>query len=147
MSDEYGVDLDEVFKVIDAADVLVVRFQIVQKRLLIDFRTADGVGPYIAVVAPAQSMEERVRSIKRMRPELPYPERLMSFHWRRSIEVLVASGTWQRIADRVALLGGDAGEEACGRVLRELFDEERAEVTGAIRGGDRWQTLWQREGA
>jgi len=50
MNDDYGVDLDEVYKVIEAADVLVVRFQIIQQRLLVDFRTKAGIGPFAAVV-------------------------------------------------------------------------------------------------
>jgi len=62
MNDDYGVDIDEVFKVIDAADVLVVRFHIIQKRLLVDYRTKAGVGPMIAVAA-LNLMGIRMRSV------------------------------------------------------------------------------------
>ena len=79
MSDEYGVDLEEVFSVIDGADVLIVRFTIIQQRLLVDFRTDLDNPPYTALVGPVRSVEERVRSIKRVRPSFPYPEKLMSF--------------------------------------------------------------------
>ena len=37
--DDFGLDIEEVTKVIESADVLVVRFAIVDKRLLIDTRT------------------------------------------------------------------------------------------------------------
>ncbi len=57
--DDYGLDLDEVARVIDAADVLVIRFAILDKRLLIDTRTSEGEGPIIAVVSKATSVEER----------------------------------------------------------------------------------------
>ncbi|MEX0781139.1 MAG: hypothetical protein WED87_05215 [Dehalococcoidia bacterium] len=147
MSDEFGVDLDEVFKVIDSADVLVVRFDVLQKRLLVDFRTKPGVGPLVALVAPAESVEDRFRSIKQMRPEFAFPERVMSFQWPRSMRVLLGSGVWQRIVDRMSLLGGDEAIDQCGRAMEQLETEERYEVGRAIRGADHYQTLWERQRA
>ena len=147
MSDEYGVDLDEVFKVIDGADVLVVRFDIMQKRLLADFRVKAGVGPMILLVAPAESVEDRFRSIKKMRPEFPFPERVMSFQWPRSMRVLLASGVWQRLVDRMSALGGDEALEGCERAMEQLENEEREEVARAITGAEHYQTLWERQRA
>ena len=147
MSDEFGVDLDEVLKVIDTADVLVVRFHLVQKRLLVDFRTKPGVGPFLAVVPRAESVEDRFRSIKRMRPEFGFPEKVMSFSWPRTIPVLVASGVWQHLVDRMHVLGSAAATEQCDRVMDELLAEERHEVAGAILGADHYQTLWERQRA
>jgi hypothetical protein len=144
MSDEFGVDLEEVFKVIDSADVLVVRFHIVQQRLLVDFRTKPGVGPMAAVVPRAESVEDRFRSIKRLRPEFGFPEKVMSFSWPRTLPVMVAAGVWDHLVGRLASLGGDEAEARCADVLRELELEERSEVAGAIRGGEHYQTLWER---
>jgi len=144
MTDDFGVDLDEVLRVIDAADVLIVRFQIIQKRFLIDFRTKPGVGPLLAMVPRAESAEDRFRSIKRMRPEFPYPERVMSFHWPRTIPVLEVSGVWQHLVDRVMSLAGADGADEMRRAMAELLQEERREVLSAINGGDHYQTLWDR---
>ena len=82
--EDYGLDLDEVSRVIDAADVLVVRFAILDKRLLIDARTNETDGPLIAVVPRAQSVEDRFKSLKKLRPLFPLPEKIMSFMWPRS---------------------------------------------------------------
>ena len=147
MSDEFGVDLEEVFKVIDAADVLVVRFHLVDKRLLVDFRTRAGVQPLILVVARAESVDDRFKSIKKLRPEFPYPEKVMSFHWPRTMPVILASGVWQHLVDRISALGDDETTEQCGRVMEELLALERTEVAGAIRGTDHYQTLWERRRA
>lgn len=147
MNDDYGVDIDEVFKVIDAADVLVVRFHIIQKRLLVDYRTKAGVGPMIAVVERAESVEDRFRSIKRMRPEFGFPEKVMSFAWPRSVKVLVASGAWQRLVDRAVSLGGNEALRAAEAALAQLEREERREVSDAIQGADHYQTLWERQRA
>ena len=147
MSEEFGVDLDQVFKVIDSADVLVVRFHLIDKRLLIDFRISQKAGPFISVVARAESLEDRFRSIKRLRPEFPIPDRVQHFPWPRSVGVLLAAGVWQRIVDRLSALGDDETTDACGRVMEELVALERAEVFGAIRGADHYQTLWERQRA
>jgi hypothetical protein len=147
MSEDFGVDLEEVFKVIDTADVLVVRFHIIQKRLLIDFRTKPGVLPFAAVVPRAESVEDRFRSIKRLRPEFGFPEKVMSFSWPRTVSVLVASGVWQRIVDRMNVLAGSEGTEICGRAMQDLLAEERKEVASAIIGAEHYQTLWERQRA
>ena len=144
MSDEYGVDLDEVFKVIDAAEVLVVRFHLVEMRRLVDFRTKTAVKPLIATVTRAESVEDRFKSIKKLRPEFPFPEKVMSFHWPRSMGVILGSGVWQHLVDRISALGDDDTTEECGRVMEELMTLERSEIAGAIRGAAHYQTLWER---
>lgn len=147
MTDDFGVDLDEVFKVIEAADVLVVRFHIVQLRLLVDFRVKTGVKPFLTLVPRAESVEDRFRSIKKLRPELPFPEKVMSFNWPRSTPVMVNSGVWQRMVDRLSALGDEETIEMAERVLEEILAEERREVQGAIMGAEHYQTLWERQRA
>ncbi len=147
MTDEFGVDLDEVFHIIDVAEVIVMRFHLIEPRLLVDFRTRPGVLPFLRVVPRAQSVEDRFRSIKRLRPQFPFPEKVMSVHWPRSVPVLLASGVWQRLVDRISALGDDETTETCGRIMDELLASERREVAGAIRGADHYQTLWERQGA
>jgi hypothetical protein len=147
VADDFGVDLDDVFKVIGTAEVLVVRFQLIQPRLLVDFRTREGVPPFIAIVPRAESVEDRFRSIRRLRPQLPFPEKVMSFHWPRSTPVLLTSGVWQRLVDRMGALGGDEAVDACAQALEQLLREERTEVLQAIRGSSAYQTLWERQKA
>ena len=147
MSEEFGVDLDEVFKVIDSADVLVVRFHLIQKRLLVDFRTKPGIGPFLAIVPRAESVEDRFRSIKRLRPDFGFPERVMSFSWPRTTPVLLASGVWAHLEQRMSGLGGDVAVAACATVFNEMLSEERKEIVGAIVGAEHYQTLWERQHA
>jgi len=142
--DDYGLDLDEVARVIDAADVLVIRFAILDKRLLVDTRTSESEGPLIAIVAKASSVEERFKSLKKMRPRLPLPDKIMSFMWPRQMETFRASGLWDRIEGRMVSLGGDQMVKVCQAVFEELEREEKAEVMTAIRGGETYQSLWER---
>lgn len=147
MTDDFGVDLDEVRNVIDTADVLVVRFHLIANRLLADFRTRPGHGPMMAVVPRAESVEDRFRSIKRLRPEFPFPEQVLSFSWQRSMPVLLSSGVWQHLVDRMTSVGGEEALELCSRTMEELLQEEHREVDNAIRGEGHYQTLWERQRA
>lgn len=142
--DDYGLDLDEVARVIDAADVLVIRFAILGKRLLIDARTSESEAPLIAVVPKASSVEERFKSLKKMRPRLPLPEKIMSFMWPRQMETFRASGLWDKIEARMVSLGGEQMLKACQAAFEELERAEKTEVMSAIRGGETYQSLWER---
>ena len=142
--DDFGLDIEEVTKVIESANVLVVRFAIVDKRLLIDTRTTDQEGPFIGVVPKAGSIEERFKSLKRLRPRFPLPEKIMSFMWPRHMETFRKSGLWNRIEQRLVGLGGEKMVRLCNEVFDELIREEKTEVLAAIRGGEGYQSLWER---
>ncbi|HSP55270.1 MAG TPA: hypothetical protein VLS25_06740 [Dehalococcoidia bacterium] len=144
--DDYGLDIDEVTRVIDAADVLIVRFAIVDKRLLVDSRTSETEGPLIALVPKAGSVEERFKSLKKLRPRFPLPEKIMSFMWPRHIDTLQNSGVWDKIARRMVSLGGEEMTSRCDDVFQQLALEEKTEVLQAIRGGEGYQSLWERAG-
>lgn len=142
--DDYGLDMEEVVRVIESADVLVVRFAIVDKRLLIDARTNDAEGPMVAVVPKAGSVEERFKALKKLRPRFSLPDKIMSFLWPRHIETFRGSGLAERIEARLVELGGASMTEIVRKALDELAREERTEVLSAIRGGEGYQTLWER---
>ena len=144
MENDFGLDIQEIMKVIDTAEVLVVRFAIIDKRLLIDARHSQVEGPLIRLVPRADSVEERFRHLKQMRPRFPLPERIMSFMWPRHVELLQTSGVWQRIVDRLRALGHSGTAEECEAVYRELLAEEKAQVVAAIRGEAGYQSLWER---
>ncbi len=142
--DDYGLDIDEISKVIDNAQVLVVRFAIVDKRLLIDSRTSEKDGPLIAIVPKAGSIEERFKSLKKLRPLFPLPDKIMSFMWPRHMETFRNSGLWDKIESRLVSLGGEPLAERCNEIFQELAREEKTEVLSAIRGGEGYQSLWER---
>jgi len=144
MENDFGLDIQRIMKVIDTAEVLVVRFAIIDKRLLVDARHNKVEGPLIKLVPRADSVEERFAYLKQIRPRFPLPERVMSFMWPRHVELLQTSGVWQRIVDRLRALGYGGTVEECEAVYRELLAEEKAQVFAAIRGEAGYQSLWQR---
>ena len=141
-SNDFGIDLNEVRQLIDTADVFMIRFAHVELRLLVDTRTNEVDGPMVKLVSRAQSMEERVASIQKLRPRFPMPEKLMSFWWPRHVAGLEASGLWQHLTDRLASVGGQRAEEESWRAYHDLLREERREVMRAIRG-EGYQSLWE----
>lgn len=145
MSDDFGIDLDDVNRVIDSAEVLIIRLETVGNRVLVDFRSDAGNPPFISRVPRVNSIEERVRAIKEMRPAFPYPEKLMSFAWPRRVGVIEAAGVWDRVRGRLEAIGGDQAGDAARRVLGELIDEEHREVRAAVVGGEEMRTIWERE--
>ena len=144
--DDYGLDMNEVARVIDSAEVLVVRFAILDKRLLIDSRTSEQEGPLIAIVPKAGSVEERFKSLKKLRPRFSLPDKIMSFMWPRHMETFRNSGLWQKIEARLVSLGGEEMAARCAQVYDTLAREEKAEVLSAIRGGEGYQSLCERTG-
>ncbi|MFQ6019260.1 MAG: hypothetical protein ACE5KW_00715 [Dehalococcoidia bacterium] len=142
--EDYGLDREEVMRVIDTAEVLVIRFAILDKRLLIDTRTNEEDGPFISVVPKAGSVEERFRSLKKLRPRFPLPDKIMSFMWPRHVETFRNSGLWEHIVKRLVGLGGEGIAANCEDIYKELERQEKVEVVAAIRGGEGYQSLWER---
>lgn len=144
MNADFGIDIDEVRRVIDAAEVLVVRFAVTDRRLLIDARTNEKHGPMIKVVPPVSSGEERFKALKILRPRFRTPERILTFQWPRHARALVESGLWDELVRRLVALGWSDTQAQCDEALRELLTEERKVEIAAITGDDSFKTIWQK---
>jgi hypothetical protein len=145
MDPEFGLDLDAIFQVIEEADVFVVRFSAIEQRLLVDSRLDDEGMPFIAMVPPARSAEERYRYLRQHRPDLPLPEQITVIRWPRAMVAMRDLGVWERIEQRFSAVAGDAAVQATARVFREGRRLERADVVAAIKGGEGYETIWERE--
>ena len=143
---EFGIDLDDVRRVIDTADVLIVRFVVTDRRLLIDARTSEEHGPMVRVVPRAGSVEERFRSLKMMRPRFRNPERIVTFNWPRHARTLAEAGIWEHIERRLSALGGEDAAKQCADAFAEIVEEERLVELAAIRGSDSFHTKWSKDG-
>ena len=142
MSVGFGIDLDEVRRVIDAAEVLIVRFRLTDRRLLVDRRADDRFGPLVKVVPPAANAQERFRSLKVMRPTFRSPERILTFEWPRHARSLAEAGLWDHMARKLVEMGWPETAALCDEAFRQIVEEERQVEIAAIRGGEGYQTLW-----
>lgn len=143
MDNDYAINLDEIMRTIEQADVLRIRFLLLDKRLLIDNRFNEFEGPLIKVVPRAGSSEESFRNLKRLRPRFALPDRMTAIWWPKYINTLRTTGVWNCIVRRVAESGYEESVQQCEAVLQELLELERQEVKNAI-AGKGYQTIWQR---
>lgn len=143
MDNDYAINLDEIMRTIEQADVLRIRFLLLDKRLLIDNRFNEFEGPMIRVVPRAGSSEESFRNLKRLRPRFALPDRMTAIWWPKYINTLRTTGVWDCVVRRVAESGYDDSVQQCETVLQELLELERQEVKNAI-AGKGYQTIWQR---
>jgi hypothetical protein len=147
MDADYGIDLQAIIRVVEEADVFIVRFGLIDQRLLVDARPDDHGLPYIKVVPPASSAEERYRYLQRERPGLPLPEQITVFHWPRGAQMMKDVGLWAHIEQRLVGVGGEPAGVQVEAAFADAQRLERADLYAAIRGGEGYETIWSRGGS
>jgi hypothetical protein len=126
--------------------VLVVRFAVTDRRLLVDTRTNDTEGPMIKVVPPVTSAEERFKAHKIMRPRFRSPQKILTFQWPRHARAMVEAGLWEYITRRLTSAANGAVSAQCEEALRDLLLAERAVEIAAIQGAEGFKTIWGERG-
>lgn len=143
MDNDYVLNLDDILHTVDTAEVIRIRFQLFDKRLVIDNRTSEVEGPMVKLVNRAGSSEESFRNLKRMRPRFPLPERMTAIFWPKYANTLRNTGVWSAIVRRVEETGFEGSVRQCEEVMQEMLELERQEIRNAI-SGEGFQTVWQR---
>lgn len=143
MDSDFSVNIREILRNIDSAEVLTIYFPIIRMTLLIDTRCDSAEGPLVRIVPMVNSVEERFRSLKKLRPQFPRPESITLVPWPKYIRSLESLGIWEKIVGRLARMGYPRAVEDCQRALRELLEYERIEHRAAVRG-EGYQALWER---
>lgn len=144
MDADYDINLAALREVIDEADVFVVRFERFEQRLLVDARQNDLGEVFIQVVPPVNSGRERYRFLEEARPGMAAPEQITVFQWRQSLQVLKSLGLWKQLEERFFELGGVPAVDQVQRAFEQASGLERSALVGAIRGGEGWETVWER---
>lgn len=143
MDNDYALNLDDILRTIETAEVVRIRFLLLDKRLLIDNRCNEFEGPLIKMVSRAGSSDESFRNLKRMRPRFPLPDKMTAIWWPKYVNTLCTTGVWPAVVKRIAGTGFTDSVRQCEDVLRELIGLERQEIRNAI-SGEGFQTIWQR---
>lgn len=143
MNGDFPVDLHELGRTIEHADVLSVYFPIIRRSLVVDTRCTAEDGPMVRIMAMVSSPEERARSVRRLRPYLPKPDKIAVIPWPRYVGSLQRLGVWPLLLRRLAATGFPDSVRACERALAELERYEREELAQVIRG-DNYYTVWAR---
>jgi hypothetical protein len=143
---EYRIDLGEVTGSIDAADVVAIYFPMLRRTLLIDARVSELDGAMVKVVPMVSTPEERLRSLRKLRPRFARPESITIIPWPKYVRSLVRLGVWDHIVRRFAEVGAPEAVRQCDVCFRELVKLEREELRAAVVGED-YATVWSASGA
>ena len=141
MEGEFQQDIEEIKERVEKAEVLSFFFPTFRKALLIDTRSNEREGPMVKVVPMVSSPQERLRSIRRMRPGFPRVHNLTVVPWPRFVDSLVRLGVWDRIVGRFAAAGQTEAVKACQEALEELRRLEKAELAAVVLGQN-YHTIW-----
>ncbi|MBI2887707.1 MAG: hypothetical protein HYY02_10920 [Chloroflexi bacterium] len=144
LDNEYPVDLSEIKHVIKTADVMLIRFPLFDKRLLLDARFDEEEGPMMRVVPRVGSAAERFRSLKKLRPRFPLPKNIVSFTWPKHVASLESLGVWDAIVERIQRAGFADSDQECRDTFTELLKVEHHEIISAITG-EGYETIWERK--
>jgi hypothetical protein len=142
---DYRIDVSEVNRNLDVAEVVAMYFPMLRKTLLMDMRTNDIDGPMIRVVPMAKTPAERFNSLKKMRPRFGKPDTITIIPWPKFISTLVELGVWDHIVRRYADLGSPEMVRQCEKCYAELVSAWDAEMRNAITG-ENYETIWGTRG-
>ena len=143
MDGDFRIDLDEIFRNIDGADVISIYFPLLRKTLLIDTRFSEEDPPMVKVVPMVGTIEERRRALRRMRPQFSRPKEITVVPWPKYVESLVQLGVWQRVLERFVYSGHREAVQACNSALEEMRSLEKEEFSAVIKG-ENYHTMWAR---
>ncbi len=139
-------DVDEVRKVIEQADVLGIGFRGLSERLVIDPRTNQQDGPFIGVVEPLGSLQERMYWLGQHRPRFRPPQRFAFFFWPNSVRYLEETGVWSQVRRLVLNDRFPSSAASADQAIAELRLLERQALHDALTG-EGYRALWERDNA
>jgi|TARA_B100000809_G_C14891752_1_gene442912 hypothetical protein len=145
MDSDFVFDLDELMNSINTAEVMSIFFPTFRKSVVIDTRTSSDGRPMMKIMPMVASPQERLRSIRRLRPGFPRVHNLTVVPWPRYVDSLVTLGLWERIVRRFRENNDDEMVQRCEDVLSELKVLEKEEMAAVIRG-ENYQTIWSARG-
>ena len=141
MEGNFLFEIDEVLRNVQEAQVMSIFFPSFRRALIIDTRSNADDGPMVRLMPMASSPQDRVRSIRKLRPGFPRLQNLTLIPWQRYVDSLVNLGVWEKIVKRFEESGDPKAIQACDAALTELRRLERQELVAAI-SGDNYQTIW-----
>ena len=142
MDSDFFMDLEEVKENLSSAEVVSLYFPLLGKVLLVDVRHNPHEGPMVRLAPMVSSIEERIRSIRRMRPRFGRPNHVAILPWPKYVDSLLRLGLWDIIANRLQADGYAESVEEGLRALQELRELEHSEVLAPVKG-ENYESLWE----
>ena len=81
-------NLNDILENVKTSEVTSIFFPYLRKSILIDLRSNDSDGPAVILTDMVSTPQERIRSLKQLRPNFPEIEKLGGIFWYFSIFLL-----------------------------------------------------------
>lgn len=141
--DEDEQFLGQVLNEISEAQIITIFFPLLRRALVVDTRRDDETGHLIQIMPQVHSMEERISSIQKLRPQLGKIHSILGIPWMRSVRSLRDHGIRDKLIKRLSTSGVPltTAEKQVGDALEQLWRLERLGFERMILGVG-YSTLW-----
>ena len=127
------------------AQVISLFFPYLGRALVVDLRCNENEGPLVSIEGMVAGPQERIESLKKLRPEFETPENITLAPWMGPVRTLESSGAIEELGRRLRATGHEHASDRLDQAYLELASLERGEVLALIRGdAKRTRTLYQR---
>lgn len=141
--DEDDQFLSQVLSGIAEADIITIFLPLLRRALVVDTRQDELSSQFVRVMPQARSMEERIYSIEKQRPNLGKIRSILGIPWIKSVRELRECGIIDRLVERLASAGMPA-QKASSLVrdaVQQLWGLEQMAFSHMIRG-EGYSTIW-----
>lgn len=143
MESDFPIDIEEMRALLQSAEVVSLFFPLLRKTLIIDARHNEAEGPMVRLVSMVDSIEERFRTLRRLRPRFPRPESITIIPWPKGVDSLERLGLWDVLVQKMMGTGHHHMANVCLKVAERLRQLERQESLAAV-AGTNYDSLWER---
>ncbi len=135
--------LGQVLSGISEAEVVTIFFPLLRRAMVIDARGNEQSAYMVKVMPQVNSMEERIRSIEKLRPQLGKVRSILGVPWMKSVRRLDEHGVTRMLVDKLVSAGATYGEAdaAVKAAAEQLWRLEKMAFVRMIRG-EGFKTLW-----
>ncbi|HYP41431.1 MAG TPA: hypothetical protein VEX13_13815 [Chloroflexia bacterium] len=143
--DEEDQFLSQVLSGIAEAEIITIFFPLLRRALVIDTRHDEHIDHMIRVMPQVSSMDERIRSIEKLRPQFGSVHSILGIPWMKSVRALREQQITGRLIERLQRAGmpGSKAADTLNRALDQLWRLERLGFERMIKG-EGYSTLWAR---
>jgi phospholipid N-methyltransferase len=142
MDNDFSIDIEEINRNLENAEVVTLFFPLLRKTLLLDLRYGDEYDPIVTIMPMVNSPAERMETIQKLRPNLAKPEKIVFIPWPKYASSLVRLGLYDSIKQRLTTIGRSKPLADLRSALKTLEQTEKDEIAAVIKGKG-YRTLWQ----
>lgn len=145
MDNAFNLSSGKIIRALAEAEVMSIFFPRVGKALIVDTRHDADHGPVVLMDDMVGSAEERLQSVRRLRPEFTEIAQLTLAPWFGSTRAFAEQGIFDAIVERFRTMGYHDEANDATRAFRELRRHERQVTLDLIAGeAQTTRTLWAR---